>query len=327
VRPRHSIDALIMPPSLEHDLLVDRRRLKRGLLGWRVAAVLLGATALFLAVGPKLGDGALGVGALGVGGLGGRHLTRLTVEGTISDDRDLTEAIGKAARDPRVAGMILSIDSPGGTVAGGEGLHAALQVFQERKKPIVAVMRGTAASAAYMIAMPAQRIFARESTVTGSIGVILQSFDASVLLDRLGVKAEALTSGPLKGQPSPFKPMDEAGRTALQSVVRDLHGQFVGMVVKGRNLPRAFVEQVADGRVYTGRQALEMQLVDAIGGEAEARAWLAETQDIPLSVPISELKPDNDVGIFGFSLHAVAKSLLSEWLAVDGFKALWQPSR
>jgi protease-4 len=307
-----------MPPSLEHDLLVDRRRLKRGLLGWRIAAVVLGAAALFLAVGQKIGPGALG----------GRHLARLTVEGTITDDRKLTEAIDKAARDPRVAGMILSIDSPGGTVSGGEGLHAALTAFRGRKKPVVAVMRGTAASAAYMIAMPAQRIFARDSTVTGSIGVILQSFDASTLLDRLGVRAEALTSGPLKGQPSPFKPLDEAGRAALQAVVRDLHGQFVGMVAAGRGLPRAFVEQVADGRVYTGRQALELQLIDAIGGEAEAREWLAQTQDIPVTLPATELKPEDSATRFlGLSLHALAKSLVSEWLAVDGFKALWQLSR
>lgn len=305
-----------MASSLEHDLLVDRRRLKRGLAGWRVAAVLLAVLALFLALGPRLGAGF------------GQQVARLTVQGTITEDREVTEALARAARNPRVVGLILSIDSPGGTVAGGESLHAALAAFRERKKPIVAVMRGTAASAAYMIAMPAQRIFARESTVTGSIGVILQSFDASTLLERLGVRPEVLPSGPLKGQPSPFAPLTEEGRAALQSVVRDLHGQFVTMVVEGRKLPRAFVEQVADGRVYTGRQALELQLIDAIGGEAEARDWLAETQGIPASLPARELEIEGRtprfLGVLGASF---LKSLVSEGLAIDGFRALWQVSR
>jgi len=299
-----------MSAPLEHDLLVDRRRLKRRLLGWRVAAVLLAAVALFVAFGPHLGAGG--------------HLVRLSVEGTIGDDHRITEAIDKAARDPSVRGMILSIDSPGGTVAGGEGLHAALRRFRERK-PLVAVMRGTAASAAYMIALPAERIFARESTVTGSIGVILQSFNVSELLDMLGVEPEMLASGPLKGVPSPFRPLNPEGRAALETVLRDLHGQFVGMVAEGRKLPREQVEALADGRIYTGRQALELKLVDAIGGEPEARAWLASTHDIPTRLRVRDLDPrDTMERALGLSLRALMKSVVSEWVAIDGPRAVWQ---
>lgn len=302
-----------MNPPLEHDLLVDRRRLKRRLLAWRVAAVLLAAAALFAVLGPRLGAGG--------------HLVRFSVEGTIADDHRVTEAIDKAAGDPMVRGMILSIDSPGGTVAGGEGLHAALDRFGARK-PLVAVMRGTAASAAYMIALPAERIFARESTVTGSIGVILQSFEVSGLMEMLGIRPEMLTSGPLKGVPSPFRPLNPEGRAALETVLRDLHGQFVGMVAEGRKLPREQVEALADGRIYTGRQALGLKLVDAIGGEPEARAWLTAAHGIPAALRVQELDPRDTVErTLGLSLHALMKSVISEWVAIDGPQAVWQLPR
>ncbi|MGY4803593.1 signal peptide peptidase SppA [Teichococcus aerofrigidensis] len=305
-----------MTASLEHDLLVDRRRLKRRLLAWRVAAVLLAAAALFAVLGRGLGD------------VAGGHLVRLAVEGTITDDRKVIEAIDEAARNPAVRGMILAIDSPGGTVAGGEGLHHALARFRAAGKPLTAVMGGTAASAGYMIALPAERVFARESTLTGSIGVILQSFEASELMEMLGIRAEMLTSGALKGQPNPFRPMTPEARQALQAVIADMHAQFVGLVATGRGLPREQVAALADGRVYTGRQALELKLVDAIGGEAEARAWLAEAHGIPAGTALREMDPRGTAErMLGLSLRAAMKALVSEWLAIDGARAVWQLPR
>lgn len=305
-----------MSAPLDHDLLADRRRMKRRLSLWRGAAVLLVLAGLFLLAGQRLTGPALG-----------GYLVRLSVEGTINDDRKLTEAIAEAARDPAVRGMILSIDSPGGTVAGGEGLHAALSRFREAK-PLAAVMRGTAASAGYMIAMPAERVFARDSTLTGSIGVILQSFEVSELMATLGVKADLLTSGTLKGVPNPFRPLSAEGRAALEGVLRDMHGQFVAMVVKGRRLPPERVAQLEDGRVYTGRQALELKLIDEIGGEPEARSWFASAHQIPDTTPVRDLDPRGAAErIFGISVHALVKSVVSEWLAIDGIRAVWQLPR
>lgn len=305
-----------MSPSLHHDLLVDRRRLKRRLLAWRVAAVALAAVAAFVAFR----------GHVPVGAPVGAQVARLRVEGAITDDRRVAEALDAAARNAGVRGLILSIDSPGGTVSGGEALHAAVARFRAAGKPVVAVMRGTAASAAYMAAMPAERIFARESTVTGSIGVLLQSFDASELLGRLGVRPETLTSGALKAQPSPFQPLTPEGRAALQGVVADLHAQFVAMVAAGRGMTAEQVLPLADGRVYTGRQALALKLVDAIGGEAEARAWLATERQVPATTPVRDIEPrDTSERLFGFALRGLGKSVISEWLAIDGFRAVWQP--
>ncbi len=269
--------------ALEPDLLLDRRRLKRQLGFWRGALILgalLGGAAFF-------SDGVLPENA----GLGGEHVARLPISGTITDNRELVRLIERAGRDSQVRALLVSIDSPGGTVAGGEALHAAIRGVRAAGKPVVAVMGGTAASAGYMIALPAERIFAREATLTGSIGVILQSFEVSELLDRLGLRAEALTSGPLKDQPSPFRPLTEQGRASLNAVVQDMQSQFVAKVVAGRQMPEERVRELADGRVMTGRQAVAVGLVDAIGGEAEARRWLTEKHGLPAELRLRDLDP------------------------------------
>ncbi len=268
--------------ALEPDLLLDRRRLKRQLGFWRAALIL----------GVVLGGAALLADGLPENpALGGEHVARLPISGTITDNREMVRLIERAGRDAQVRALLVSIDSPGGTVAGGEALHTAIRNLRNAGKPVVAVMGGTAASAGYMVALPAERIFAREATLTGSIGVILQSFEVSELMERLGLRAEALTSGPLKDQPSPFRPLTEQGRASLNAVVQDMQSQFVAMVVAGRGMPEERVRELADGRVMTGRQALAVGLVDAIGGEAEARRWLAETHGLPADLRLRDLDP------------------------------------
>ncbi|MFC7477202.1 signal peptide peptidase SppA [Dankookia sp. GCM10030260] len=302
--------------ALETDLLIDRRRLKRRLSLWRAACVLL-------LLGGVLAFGATRIEA----GFGGGQVVRLAVEGLISDDRELAEAIDKLAKDVRAKALIVSIDSPGGSVGGGEMLHAALLRLREAK-PVVAVMRGTAASAGYMTAVAAERIWARESTVTGSIGVLLQTFDGSDLLGRIGIRTDSIISGPLKDQPSPFHPLSPEGRAALQRVIGDMYDQFVGMVVAGRKLPEEKVRALADGRIFTGRQALAVGLVDAIGGEPEARAWLAAEKQVAADLPVRDLETRGTAEkLFDATWNGAMKTLVSEWLGVDGIRALWQPAR
>jgi protease-4 len=256
---------------------------------------------------------------------GAAHLSRLTVEGFIGDDRKVIEALDRVRKDASNRGVIVAIDSPGGSVGGGEALHAALNRVRQGGKPVVAVLRGTAASAGYMAAVASDRIFAREGTVTASIGVLLQSFDASELLARVGVRPEVLASGPLKAQPNPFQPLSPEAREALMRVIADLHDQFVAKVVAGRGLDEAAVRAVADGRVLTGRQALERRLVDAIGGEPEARAWLAAEKGVPESLPVRDVKTRSTAErLVGSAVEGAAKTLLSEWLGVDWRTLLWQ---
>jgi protease-4 len=307
--------------SLEADLLIDRRRLKRRLALWRAAAVLL----LVLAGVMLARDAADGMDGFPAGF--GQHVARLPVQGFVSDDRKLIEALARARRDENVRAVLVSIDSPGGSVAGGEALHTALLRLNEAK-PVVAVLRGTAASAGYMIALPASRVFAREGTITGSIGVLLQAPDASDLLERLGIRIEVLASGPLKAQPNPFRPLSPEGRAALEQVLRDLHEQFVKMVARGRGLEESRVRALADGRVLTGRQALEAGLVDAIGGETEARAWLAAERGIPERLPARDIETRSRAErLFDALWRGMVKTVISEWLGVDVARPLWQASR
>jgi protease-4 len=303
--------------SLEPDLLADRRRLRRRLTLWRGLAILAVAGAIAL-VGGLRGRDALP---------GGPHVLRLPVAGAITEDRRMIQALDRAAEDAAVRAVIVAIDSPGGTMAGGEALHAALSRLAERK-PVVAVMGATAASAGYMAALPAARVFAREATVTGSIGVLMQSFDLSELLERAGIRPQLLASGPLKDQPSLFRPLSEEGRAALERVLADLHAQFVAMVAAGRRLDPARARELADGRVFTGRQALAAGLVDAIGGEREARAWLAAERAVPESLPVRDIITRSTAErLISQATESVMKSLLSEWLGVDAPRAVWQPSR
>ena len=303
--------------TLETDLLLDRRRLKRRLVFWRVAAV-----------GALVVAGIAGLHGAGVAP-GGAHVARVSVSGIITEDRKTIEAIDDLADDRNVRAVILSINSPGGSVSGGETLHAAIGRVAE-KKPVVVVMGGLAASAGYMIAMPAARIFARESTLTGSIGVLLQTGEVSGLLGKVGITAETIKSGPLKDEPSLTEPLSADGRKVLQGLVGDMYDQFVAMVASGRHMDPVRVRELADGRPYTGRQALALGLVDAIGGEREARAWLATEKGVPASLPIEDVS-SSDIrrwaisSQLGWMLQSLWKSLISQSLSLDGAWAIWQP--
>lgn len=304
--------------GLEVDLLLDRRRLKRRLTLWRAAAIVAVAAAVLIAVGR------------GAGRTLGAHVARLTVSGVIADDRKLVQAVDALAKDDAVSALIVYVDSPGGAVAGGEALTTAIAKVAA-VKPVAAVMAGTAASAGYMVCMPAARIFAREGTLTGSIGVILETGELSGLLRMLGVTAEAITSGPLKDQPSFFKPLSPEGRDELHGLVMDYYDQFVTLVANGRHMDKEKVRELADGRAYTGRQALKLGLVDQIGGEQEAREWLASEKHVSAGLPVADVRPHAGWAARTFgddtdSLFDVAlKALLSQGVRLDGAWAVWHP--
>ncbi len=322
--------------SLEADLMLDRLRLKRRLTLWRVLAVAAFVLALLATAGLRAHGGGL---------ITGPHLARLRIDGIIAQDRDRLDLIDDAAKDGSVKGLILAIDSPGGSVAGGESLHDAIARFAAAK-PVVVVMGGVAASAGYMIAVPAARIFASNATLTGSIGVILQSPDVSGLLQKVGVGVDELVSGPLKGQPSIVKPLSPEGRAMLQGVVMDLYGQFVDMVAAGRHMDPARVRALADGRPYTGHQAIGLGLVDQIGDERDARQWLATQRHLAADLPVESLRRKAKDGWLQTYLRSAAsglggvmakgaldaligedatKTVMPQGLALDGAVSLWQP--
>nr|WP_218061491.1 signal peptide peptidase SppA [Ameyamaea chiangmaiensis] len=303
-----------------------RLQQRRALLRWRLGAI--GAFTLLVAVA-----GGVRLHVSDHGGLKRDHLARLRVTGVIgSDVSRLTDALRDAGDDASVKAIILDVDTPGGSVTGGENLHDAVE-RAARRKPVVVTMDGLAASAGYMISVPAQRIFAQRATLTGSIGVLMQAPDFSGLLGKVGVSVDQLVSGDLKGQPSGVQPLSPAGRAMLQSLVGELYEQFVAMVAAGRHMSPDAVRALADGRPYTGAKAVTLGLVDQIGTEDDARNWLRDRYHISLALPVRDIgqKKRNWLvahmasGDFGGLAQAiVSKGFLGQDLARGGPVALLQ---
>jgi protease-4 len=299
---------------VDADFWIDRRRLKRALTLWRVAAVLavvaaaLIALSRFEAVVP------------------GTYIARLSVEGIIVDKPERDRALAEVAEDPRVQALIVRIDSPGGTVVGGETLYRALREVAARK-PVVSVMGGLATSAAYMTALGTDRILARQGTVTGSIGVILQATDITELLDDLGIKPEIVKSAPLKAQPNPLEPFTQDAREATRAVVLDMYELFVEIVAERRELARNAVILLADGRIFTGRQAFANGLIDAIGDEDDAKAWLEATHGVDAALEVRDVEVDDpEQTLLDLVTGITGKLFFSQRVRLDGLLSVWHPS-
>ncbi|MBM3491525.1 MAG: signal peptide peptidase SppA [Alphaproteobacteria bacterium] len=301
----------------ELDAMLDRRRLKRRLGWWRLAAV-VAVLALLGAVGLKAVP------------FERQRITRLAVHGFIMEDSARDRALRRLADDGASKAVLVRINSPGGSVAGSEELYLGLRAVAERK-PVVAVIGTVGASGGYIVALAADHILARETAITGSIGAILQTASVVGLLDKLGIAAETVKSRPLKGQPSPFETFDPAARAAVQTLIDDSYRWFTGLVEARRKLTPEQLQQVADGRIFSGRQARERRLIDGFGGEEEARRWLETERDLPRGLPIRDLEyGDTDAWLdrLGAAMATAlfGKSLLRELLMLDGLLALWQPS-
>ncbi len=300
--------------ALEADRYFDRRRLKRRLGLWRMIAVVAVVAVAIIAFG-RFGDFGRG-----------NSVATLDVTSVIFDDTSRSDALRKLAANANVRALIVRINSPGGTVVGGEALYFGLRAVA-KEKPVVAVMGEVATSAGYMTAIGADYIVGRRSTITGSIGVLMQTTEITGLLSKLGIKAETIKSAPLKAQPNPLEPMSPAARAAAENIISDIYGMFVDLVTERRNMARATVLKIADGRVYTGRQALGNGLIDAIGDIDTARQWLAERRDIAKSLPLRpmKVKRDRDTLLERFG-DLFGKTTFSERLRLDGVISLWHPA-
>ena len=231
---------------------------------------------------------------------GARQIARVEISGIITDDKDQIAMLRKLAKAKHVQGVLVHINSPGGTTTGGEALYEALRDLAD-KKPTVSVMGTMATSAAYIASLATDHIVARGNSITGSVGVIFQWADVSQLLDKLGVKMNEVKSGTLKAVPSMFAPLDEQGRKVTEEMVADSQRWFVGLVSSRRKIDPANVPGLTQGRIFSGRQALESKLVDGLGGEREAIAWLETKRNVPKGLTIVDWKPKSgrDWGMLG----------------------------
>lgn len=295
--------------AADAELLIDRRRLRRRLSLWRV----LGVGGLIVAVGAlgyRVRAGADGAFAVQP------QIARISVSGFIAGSEATAKLMKRVGDSAAVKGVIVSINSPGGTTTGSEEIFRNLRALAA-KKPIVAFVDGTAASGAYITAIAADHIVARETSLVGSIGVLFQYPDFSGLLDKVGVKVESVKSSPLKAEPSGFTPTSPEARAALASVVGDTYAWFKGLVAERRGMDPAQLGTVSDGRVFSGRQSVPLKLVDELGGERQAVAWLESARGVQANLPIKDWKPASESR---FSLWSAA-GIGADLMGLDGLAA------
>lgn len=291
------------------DLLADRRSLRRKLTLWRVLAVLGVIVAAVIGGLAWRGDGAVS--------LSSPHIARISISGFIAGDRRTLDLIKSVGDSRAVSGVVLDINSPGGTTSGAEALHIALRELAA-KKPVVTVVGGLAASGGYIAAMSADHIVARETSLVGSIGVLFQFPNVSQLLGTVGVKVEEIKSSPLKAAPNGFEPTSPEARAALQSVVDENYRWFKQMVHDRRNLDDATLGTASDGRVFSGRQALALKLIDELGGEREGIAWLEREKKVAKDLKVRDWRPGS--GSSGFGLWSLAE-VSARLAGLDGLAA------
>ncbi len=272
----------------EADLILERRRMRRRLALWRVLAIVA-----FLLVAALVVPWPSPVAQ--------SYVARVPIDGIILEDPDRDEMIAKLAEDEAVKAVILRISSPGGTVVGSEALYEALRDLAEAK-PVVAVMGEAAASGAYLAAIATDHIVARGNTMTGSIGVIAEIPNVEGLLEMAGIEVTRVRSSPLKAEPGFTSRPSPEGIAAEEAIIADAYLWFRGLVGERRGLDGAALDAVADGRVFTGRQALEVGLIDAIGGEDVARAWLTAERGIDADLGVVERDWREDEVPWPFSL-------------------------
>lgn len=320
-----------MAAPLFADYLAERRLLRRKLSFWRIAAF-----AVFV----------LAVTAAGLRMLGSDtpseftpHIARLAIEGVITGDRETLKLIKKIEDSKTAQAVLISIESPGGTTSGAERLYDAIRRLSA-KKPTVAVVGSMAASGGYVAALGADKIVALGNALVGSIGVLVQYPNFGKLLETVGVKIEDVKSSPLKAVPNGYEPTTPEARAALASLVGDSFTWFKSLVKERRGMSDDQLQLVADGRVFTGRQGMELRLVDRLGGEREAVDWLEQEKNVSKDLPVRDWKRSRTLerlgilsmsaraaefmGLGGLSVLLDRAANVAEERMLDGLVSIWQ---
>lgn len=281
---------MISTDSLKAEALVERRRLRRSRSLWRVLAVIffVGAVAGALVAFTDVADDLVGRG---------EHVARVELDGFIDFDTPFMRLLETLEEDEDVVAVILEVNSPGGVSVAGETIFDGLRKLAEAK-PMVAVIEGVGTSAAYLAASASEHIVARNGSIVGSIGVIAQFPDVSELLDTVGVQMYEVRSGELKAQPSVFSPPSGEALEALQILIADNFDWFVAQIAERRGLDGAVIRGF-EGTVFTGARGIDVGLVDAIGGQDEALAYLNETHQIDLESEVLRRAPNRPIRMAG----------------------------
>ena len=258
------------------DLILDRIKLKKSQVKWKILCFLsiFGLVCMLLSNKQSLNNN--------------EYIARVTVSGEIHEDIKQERIIRKLAKNNEVKAVIIHINSPGGSQVASENLYYAIKDVANTK-PLVSTLGTVAASGGYMVAIAAEQIFARPSTITGSIGVIMQVPQFYEIAEKLGVNILTLKSSELKAAPSPFEKTTPKVEEVTKNIINDNFELFVDMVSKARKINKKQMLTIADGRIYTGHQAKNFNLIDDFGGEIEAIKWLEQNKSVKTNLAVKDI--------------------------------------
>ena len=263
--------------STEIELYQNQRKLKRKIVFWRIFSM----TTLFIFIVTI----AIFASDIDHFEKSSDHIARISVSGVISDDYSITPTLLELQTNQNVKGVIVTIDSPGGSTFASESLYNELRILSE-KKPIVAQIGAYGASGGYLVALAADHIIAQRNSITGSIGVALELIDAEDLLKKVGVTYDSVTSSPIKDQPNYFEHASEESLLILEELVNDTHDWFIGIFAERRSLSLSEARRLGDGRIFNGNQALKFGLIDEIGEGREVLTWMDNKLGLDEDLPI-----------------------------------------
>ena len=245
------------------------------------------------------------------------YIAKVSIENIIYTDDDFSILLDDLKNDKNVKAILVDLNSPGGTIVGSQTIYNKLKSLGENV-PIAVSMKEVAASGGYLISLAADRIFCYKGTITGSVGVILQTVNLNNLLEKIGLEPLIVKSGSMKSVPNPFEKVNEEKKKKIISLVDNMAEQFLNLVIQSRNLSKKEIDLISDGSVFTGAQAKEISLVDEIGDEQDAITWLKKKADLDEKTKVLEIKkPEsflNDINLNTSNILKKMSGILAIWL-------------
>jgi protease-4 len=251
-------------------------------------------------------------------------IAKISIEGIIHDRADLINKINNLEDDDQVKGLITIINSPGGTFVGSKELYDSIKNISKHL-PTVVYMREMATSGGYLVSLSSDRIYSNAGTITGSIGVILQTADLSELLNKLGINPIIVKSGEFKSVPNPAEKINEEKLSYLKTIIQTMQNEFLGIVRDNRKVSDSIIDLISDGRILTGRQAKNLKLIDDIGNERDALNWLKKEANLDDNVKIVNLSKKRELSKFLDLTFLKKKINYLNQNFYNGFFAIWMP--
>jgi len=271
--------------SVNPDYLIERKRTKIQMIRWKILALVLGIAVFFVSHNHLVPESNISTGVLQLG----NHIGRIHIDSIIFDDHARLKKLAAIEKNDKVKALIVNINSQGGSVVGSEMLYNALRKIS-KQKPVVVVMGSVAASGGYLASLGADYIIAHNGTLTGSIGVIMQSAEITDLAKMLGVALHSFKSDELKAVPNFMEKLTPRAHKATMENIYAVYDYFAEVVADRRDMNLEYVKTIADGRVYSGRKALELKLIDAIGNEDTAISWLQKEKGVSQDLEVMDIK-------------------------------------